>query len=172
MGLDQRFGPVFQRVFYLVQELVGHSAVHYAVIVAQCDVAHGADGDGIVDDYRALFDGAKAENADVGLADDRQSEQAAENSWIGYGKGSFLHFFRTQLLSARALGQVVHVALDAENVLFVGVLDHRNDEAPIEGYGNAHVDFLVQNNVGSIERSVQRWKRAQAVDRSLHEKWH
>src|SRR3954469_1363468 len=72
--LEDRFGPVFQSVFYFVEELVGDGAVNDAVIVAQGDVAHRADGDGVVDDDRAFFDGAEAEDADVGLADDRQAE--------------------------------------------------------------------------------------------------
>lgn len=38
--LQQRFGPVFQSFFYLVEELVGDGAVDHAMVVAQRDVAH------------------------------------------------------------------------------------------------------------------------------------
>src|ERR1700739_423347 len=72
--LQERLAPVFPRFFHLVQELMGDGAVDHAVIIAQRHITHGADGDGVVDDDRALFDGAEAENADVGLTDYRQSE--------------------------------------------------------------------------------------------------
>src|SRR5882762_1298331 len=70
-SLQKRLAPVFQGFFDLVQELMGDGAVDHAMVVAQCYVAHGADGDGVVDYDGALFNGAEAENADVGLADDR-----------------------------------------------------------------------------------------------------
>src|SRR4029077_6241022 len=53
--LHHRLGPVFQRFFHLVQELVRDGAIHHAMVVAQCYVAHRTDGDGIVDHYRALL---------------------------------------------------------------------------------------------------------------------
>src|SRR3984885_12597707 len=62
-ALQDGFGPVFEGVFYFVEKLVGDGAVDDAVVVAQGDIAHRADGDGVVDDDRALFDGAEAEDA-------------------------------------------------------------------------------------------------------------
>jgi hypothetical protein len=75
--LDERLGPIFQRVFYLVEELMGDGTVYDAMVVAERDVAHRADGDGIVNDDRTLFDGAEPEDTDVGLADDREAEESA-----------------------------------------------------------------------------------------------
>jgi hypothetical protein len=57
-SLDDGFGPVFQGFLDLVEELVGHGAVHYTVIVAQRNVAHRTDGNGIVDHHWTLLDGA------------------------------------------------------------------------------------------------------------------
>src|SRR5258706_11904211 len=82
-GLQKRLAPVFQGFFDFVQELMGDGAVDHAMVVTQCYVAHGADGDGVVDYDGALFDGAEAEDPDVGLADDRQAEEAPEDSGIG-----------------------------------------------------------------------------------------
>jgi hypothetical protein len=54
---EHAFAPVFQRLFHFMQELMSDGAIDHAVIVAERDVAHGADGDGIVDHHRTLFDG-------------------------------------------------------------------------------------------------------------------
>src|SRR4029077_17180166 len=152
--LQDRLAPVFQRFLDLVQELMGDGAIDHAMVVAQRDVAHGADGDGVVDDHRALFNGAEAENSDVGLADDRQTEEAPENARISDGESAFLHLFGLQLLGARAFGKIVQIALDAEEVFLVGVLDDRDDQAPFEGYSDADIDFLVQDDVGAVERGI------------------
>src|SRR5882762_1931830 len=170
--LQHRLRPVFQGFFHLVQELVGHRAVHHAMVVAERHVAHRADGDRVVDDHRALLDGAETEDADVRLADHRQPEQAAEDAWVGDGERTFLHLFGLQFFRTRALREVIHVALDAENVFLVGVFHHRDEQAPIEGHGDADVDLLVQDDVRSVQRGVQRRKRAQAGDGGLHEEGH
>jgi len=148
---------------------MGDGAVDHAVVIAQRHVAHGTDGDRVVDDHGALFDGAEAENADVGLADDRQAKEAAEYAGIGDGESTFLDFVGLELLGARALGQIVQVALDAEKVLFVGVLDDWDDESPIEGYGDADIDFLVEDDVGAVERGIHGWEGTQAGDGGLDE---
>src|SRR5713226_4110608 len=150
--LKDRLGPVFERFLDLVEELVGDGAVHHAVVVAQGDIAHRADGDGVVDDHRALFDGPETEDAHVGLADHRQPEQAAEYARVGDGEGALLDFFGLELFRAGALGEVVHVALDAEDVFLVGVFHHWDEQAPVERDGDADVDFLVQDHVGAVER--------------------
>src|SRR6266851_8653539 len=164
--------PVFERFLHLVQELVGDRAVHHAMVVAERHVAHRADGDRVVDDYRALLDGAETKDTHVGLADDRQAEQAAKDARVGNRERAFLHFLGLQLLRARALREVVHVALDAQNVLLIGVFHHRDEQAPVERHGDADVDLLVEDHIGAVERGVQRRKRAQPRDRGLHEEGH
>src|SRR5882762_319786 len=103
-SLQKRLAPVFQGFLDLVQELMGDGAVDHTMVVAECYVAHGADGDGVVDDDGPFFDGAEAENADVGLADDRQAEESTEYAGIGDGESAFLNFFGFELLGACALG--------------------------------------------------------------------
>src|SRR5438128_15397 len=92
--LNQRLRPVLESLFHFVQKLMRDGAVHHSVVIAQRDIAHRADGDGIVDDHGPLFNRAEAENADVRLADDRQSEQSAEHTRIRDRKRPFLYFFR------------------------------------------------------------------------------
>src|SRR5258708_37640646 len=47
-ALQDRLAPVLQGLFYFLEELVGDRAVHHAVVVPQLDVAHRADGDGML----------------------------------------------------------------------------------------------------------------------------
>src|SRR5579859_153899 len=72
--LKDRFRPILQGLLELVEELVCDGAVHHAMVIAQSDVTHRSNGDGVVDHNRPLFDRAEAQNADVGLADDGQAE--------------------------------------------------------------------------------------------------
>src|ERR1700721_2974709 len=143
-SLDERLGPVFQGLFYLVQKLVGHGPVDDPVVVAERDVAHGADGDGVVDHHWALFDCAEAQNAYIGLADHRQAEQTAEDAGIGDGEGAFLDFLGLELFRTRRPGETVEVTLDAEKIFFICVPDDRHEEPPVEGHGDADVYLLVQ----------------------------
>jgi len=130
--LDQRFGPVLERFLHFMQKLVGDGAIDDAMVVAQRDVTHGADGDGIVDHHRALFDGPEAEDADIRLADHRQSEESAEDSRIGDREGAFLDFLGLEFFRTRALGKIVQIALDAEKVFLVGALDDGGIVGPSE----------------------------------------
>src|SRR5438034_7227988 len=91
--LNQGFRPVLQSVLYLVEELMRNRAIDHTVIVAQRHVAHGANGNRIVDHNWTLFDRAQPDNADIGLADHRQAKQASEHAGIGDREGPFLHFF-------------------------------------------------------------------------------
>ena len=74
-------------------EGVGSGAVEDAVVVAEAERGHGLDDQGITqvgfqrvtvaDDDGALFDGADAENAYLGLDDDRRLEAAAGGAVVG-----------------------------------------------------------------------------------------
>src|SRR5262249_33991527 len=109
---------------------MGDSAVNDAMIVAERHVKHRTDGNRIVDHHRPFLDRSKAENSYVRLTDHRQPEKSAEDAGISDRKCPFLHFFRSELLRPRTLGKIIQVALNAENILFIGVLYHRHDEAP------------------------------------------
>jgi len=102
---------------------VGDGAIDDAMVVAERDIAHRPDGDGIVDDHGALFDGAEAENADVWLADDRQAKKSAEDAGIGDGEGALLHFLGLEFLGAGALAEIGNAALQAEEIQVSGVLE-------------------------------------------------
>jgi hypothetical protein len=83
---------------------MGYGAVYYAVIVGEGQVDHGADGDGVVNYYRALFDCPEAEDGDVWLIDYRESEQAAEDAGIRDGESAFGDFVGLEFFRAGALG--------------------------------------------------------------------
>src|SRR6516225_7751606 len=54
-------------------------------------------------------------------------------------------------------------------IFLVRVLDDRDDQAPLERHGDAHIDFLVEHHVGAVERSIQRGISTQARHGRLHE---
>src|ERR1700722_1284211 len=148
--LHQALGPVFEGVLDLSHELVSGGAVDHAMVVGQGQIDHRANRDGVVDHYRTLLDGAKAQDSDVRLVDDRQAEQAAKYAGVGDGEGAFGNFFGFQFLGTGTLGQVVHRARDAQEIFLFGVLDDWNDQAPIKRDGDADVAFLVQHDVGAV----------------------
>ena len=91
---------------------------------------------------------------------------------IGDREGALLHLFGLQFFGARALGQIVDGALQAQKILLVGVLDHRHDQAPVQRHGDADVDLAVQHHVGSVQRGIHRGEVAQRLDAGAHEKRH
>src|SRR5262252_4917188 len=57
-ALEQRLRPVFERFLHFMQELVRNSAIHNTMVVAQGNVAHRTDGNGVIHNHRALLDRA------------------------------------------------------------------------------------------------------------------
>jgi len=94
---------------------------------------------GVVDDHRALLDGPRRE-CDIWLADHRQpiSRQYAR---IGVEKGAFPALPRVLVFLNARSARFVHVALNAEDIFFIGVLHHRHEQAPIERHGDTDVDL-------------------------------
>ena len=84
----------------------------------------------------------------------------------------FGDFVGLEFFGAGAFGQIVHGAGDAQEILLLGVLDHRNDQAPIESDGDADVAFLVQDDVGAVHRSIHGGKGAQGFHGGAHEERH
>ena len=54
---------------------------------------------------------------------------------------------------------------EAEDVLLVGVLDDGDDQAPVEGHGDADVHVAVVDDVVLVHRRVDDRELAQAGDR-------
>ena len=131
-------------------------------------VHHRADGDGVIaflvgEDDRLLDDGADVEDGDLWLIDDRQSEAGAEDSGIGDGEGAALDLVGLQLLGAGALAQVVEGALQADEAQFVGVLDDRHEQSPVEGDGDADIDVALVVDVVAFDRGVHDGPGAQSL---------
>jgi len=127
-----------------VQELVGDGAIHDAVVVAERDVAHRADGDGVVDHHRTLFDRAESQNADVGWLMTGRPNRPPKTPGLVMEKVPSCTSSGLSFLERARSGEIVEVALDAEEIFFVGVLDDRNDQAPVERDGHADIDLPVQ----------------------------
>ena len=117
------------------------------MVERQRQVDHGPDRDGVVADHRALLDGAHAENRYLRLIDDRGSQQAAEDARVGDGERTALHVVHAQPLGAGALGEIVHGARDAQEILLIRALDDRNDQPGLERDGDPHIDFPLVDDV-------------------------
>ncbi len=124
------------------------------------------------DDQRHLGDAADAHDCRVRLIDDRQAEDRAELAGVGNGEGRAFDFFRLELFVAGALAEVGDAALQAQEVQFVGVLEHGDDQSPVERDRDADIYVPVIANAIAFERSVHDRELLQADDRRAHEKWH
>ena len=52
------------------------------------------------------------------------------------------------------------------------IFQHRNDESPVEGNGDSHVDVAVVADVVAFERGVDDGPLLQRYDGGAHEEWH
>src|SRR5208282_806173 len=171
------FSPVFESLFYDQHELVGQSAVDNAMVIAQCKVNDGTDGDGIcavlVSDHHGLFgDAADAHDGHVRLVDNGQAEDCAKLAGVGNGEGGTFDVRRHELLRTGALAVVGDTALESKKVELVGVLENGDDEPPIERDGDAGIDMLVVADAVAFERAVDDRILLQGDDGSAHEKRH
>ena len=72
------------------------------------------------------------------------------------------------LLRARG-GEIGDRAGQPEEILLVGVLDDRDDKAPIERDGNSHIDILMVDDGLAVDRRVHDRYGAQRIDDGFHD---
>src|SRR5450755_3063807 len=105
-------------------------------------------------DNRRFGNSAYAHNRRVRLIDDRKSKHGAKLAGIGDSKSGPFHIFGSKLLRTRALTEVADTPLQSEEIEIARVLEHRDNESPIEGNGNAHIDAAVITNSFSLHGGV------------------
>ena len=135
------------------------------------------DRDGVIavlvgDNHRGLGNSADTQNRRVRLIDDGQSEYSAELARIGDGEGRAFHLFGLEFLAACALTQIADAALQAEEIQFVGILQHRNDQTPIERNRDAEIDVAMVANAFAFDRGVDDGKLLQRDDDGASKKRH
>src|SRR5215472_6736726 len=101
--LEQLFVPVLQEFLHVGHELVGDSAIDNAMVVADAEMHHGADGNGfvpvLVGHNDGLFDDSTdAHNRDLRLIDDGHAEFGSEDAGVRDGEGSALNLFGLSFL--------------------------------------------------------------------------
>src|ERR1039458_1785073 len=175
--LADLFTPVFESLLYDHHELVSQGAIDNAMVVAQREGNDGTDGDGIgavfVGDHHGLLgDTADAHDSHVRLVDDGQAEHGAKLAGVGDGKGCTFDISGHELFRTGPLAEIGDVALQSEEVEFVGVLEHGDDETPIERNGDARVDVLVVADAVAFERAVDDRILLQGDDGSSHKERH
>ncbi len=129
------------------------------MIKTKCEALDGTDRDGVVavlvgKDFSFLVQAADAEDRTLRLVDDRHSKLLAEDTGVCQRESSTRDFIRRQLLPAGAVGYIDDGAGDAEEVLLLRLLDDRDDEAPVERYGDADVDVLVVTDRLAFDRAI------------------
>ena len=176
-GLADVFGPVFEVLVEVGHELAGVGSVDDAVIEAEGEALDPADGDGVVavlvgEDHGFLVETADAEDGCLRLSDDRGAELLAEDAGVGEGEGAAGDFVGSELLVAGAVGDIDDGASDAEEVLLFGLLDDRDDEAPVERNGDADVDVLVVEDRFALDGGVDDGVLAQRFDGGAGDEGH
>src|SRR5581483_462360 len=171
------FAPLLQILFHLGHELVSDGSVDEAVIVAQREVNYGADGDGVVavpvGDYHGLLgDSTYAHDGGVGLVDDGQAEDGAELAGVGDGKSGAFDVFGLELLGAGTLAEIGDAALQAEEIQVAGVLEDGDDESPIQGDSDAHVDVAMVADIVAFDVGVEDGPLLQGDDGGADEEGH
>src|SRR5204863_1865338 len=85
-----------QLFLHVGHELVRDRAVDETMVVAQREVRHRADADGIVDGDRALLDGPDTEDGHLRLVDDRHAELRPELPRVRDREGPAVYFVGVQ----------------------------------------------------------------------------
>ncbi len=140
--------PAFQRLFEFEHEFAGVGAVDEAVIEAEAEVLHGANGDGVVafgvGEHGGLFaQAADGEDGRLGLVDDGHAELAAKGAGVGEREGGSADFVGRELFGAGAEGEIGDGAGEIGEAALLGLADDGHDEAPVERDGDAEMDVLV-----------------------------
>ena len=92
--------------------------------------------------------------AEIRLIDDGQTENSAELAGIGDGESRAFHLFRLEFFVAGALAQVADATLQTEEIQLVGILQHRNDQAPVERDRDSNIDVAMVADAFAFERGV------------------
>src|SRR5260370_25015519 len=147
------------------------------MVVAQGEVNHRTDGDGIctvfVGNHHGLFgDTTDSHDGHVRLIDDRQTENGAKLAGVGDGEGCTFHVSWHELLRTSALAEVGDTALQSELGEFVRVLENWDYESPVERNGDAGVDMLLVADAVAFKRAVDDWILLQSDDGGAHEERH
>jgi hypothetical protein len=148
-----------QRLFELAHELAGVGAVDEAVVEAQAEVLHRANGDGVValgvgQHHRLLAQAADGQNRRLRLVEDGRAELAAEDAGVGQRKGaagtSSGSSFLVRARSARSA--MARARLQETEPL--GLPDHGHNQPPLQSHGDAQVDPRVVVDEAVDQRSV------------------
>ena len=176
-ALADLFAPGLQRLLHQIHELVGYGAVDEAVIVAESQVDDGADRDRVgtvlVGNHHGLLgDSADTHDRRIRLVDDGESEDRAELAGVGDGEGGAFDVLGFEFLGTGALAEIGDAALQAEEIQVARILEDGDDESPVEGDSDAHVDLAVITDVVAFEAGVDDRPLLQGDNGGPHEEWH
>ena len=99
-----------------------------------------------IDPLRLHAGTRKTENGDLGVIHDRTETCSPKATQVGDGERSAFHFFRSQFLLARFLGQLRHFGGKFDNVLLVHFAYHRHQQPAFRIHRHTNVHVLLVNN--------------------------
>ncbi len=126
------------------EELRGDGAVHDAVVGAAGAGGHLAAVDAVVDDAGLGRDAADAAAGHLAGVDDGRDGVHAEHADVAEGEASALVVVGAEALAARAGHEVGAGLGDLGQALALAVADHGDDEALVEGHGEADVHLAAK----------------------------
>ena len=105
--------PGLQPVFQRRHELIGNGSIYYPVIIGKRQADHGADRNGIIDDYRSFFNPSDSQNGHLRLANYGRGKKGSVYSRIGQADRAVLHIFRFKSFSSSSFGQICDFERDS-----------------------------------------------------------
>jgi hypothetical protein len=123
------------------------------------------DLDAVVGGHGLGEGGAGGQDGRLGGVDDGGELLHAEHAEVGDGEGAAAHVVGGQLALAGAADQLPGLAGDLGEGQVVGVADHRDHQAAVDGDGDADVDPLVEQELSPPKETLRsaRSRVAQAL---------
>ena len=142
------------------------------MVVRLREVIHRPHHDLPILDHRAVLGCVHPENGRLRRIDDRRREHGAEHAAVRNRVGASGQLFDGELAVLRALAEVGDRLFDFGDRHQVRVAENGHDQAAWASHGDADVEIAVVDDVGAVDRRVDRRKFLQGVDRGLDEKPH
>ena len=108
---------------------------------------HGARHDLAATHHGLLAASRHAEDGHFRVVDDGNGARAAEGADIGHGEGAAAKVVESRLALANASGEGGQLAGQVHHGLLVHVADHRHDQSPLGGHGDAQVAVALEDEL-------------------------
>ena len=154
--VEQQPRRIFERFLDRDQRQHRLAAVDDPVVVRLREVVHRPHDDLPVLDHRAVLRRVDAEDRRLRRIDDRRRQHRAEHAAVADRVRAAGQLLDRELAVLRALAEVGDLLLDLGDRHLVGVAQDRHDEAARAAHRDADVEIAVVDDVGAVDRRVDR----------------